>query len=154
MGKTGYHTRSMLCVPIRNSTETKALGVLQMINKIEVDGEIGVFTEEDVEVLDTFAKFVGEKLSSHSSILQNGGRGNSGNRKTAPGGAAGMSEGSMAFASSIHNSNGCSGGGAVGGGNGNGNEGNDSSGGGDGMGRGRRRSIDAEEKIVEEDEDE
>ena len=40
-----------------------------MINKVEFDGEIGVFNEEDVEVLETFAKFVGEKLA------QSGGRG-------------------------------------------------------------------------------
>ncbi|CAD7959820.1 unnamed protein product [Amoebophrya sp. A25] len=66
--KTGYHTQSMLCVPIRNSTETKVIGVIQMINKIEIDQEIGIFLDEDCEVLETFAKFVGEKLQV-SSLL-------------------------------------------------------------------------------------
>ena len=32
-----------------------------MINKIEFDAEIGTFGEEDVEVLETFSKFVGDK---------------------------------------------------------------------------------------------
>ena len=32
-------------------------GVIQMINKLEFDGEIGVFVDEDVEVLETFAKY-------------------------------------------------------------------------------------------------
>lgn len=68
--KTGYHTQSMLCVPIRNSTETKVMGVIQMINKLEFDGEIGLFMEEDVEVLETFSKFVGERL--HASSLLGG----------------------------------------------------------------------------------
>ncbi|CAD7936718.1 unnamed protein product [Amoebophrya sp. A120] len=67
--KSGYHTQSMLCVPIRNSTETKVVGVIQMINKIEIDQEIGIFTDDDAEVLETFAKFVGEKLQESSSLL-------------------------------------------------------------------------------------
>ena len=62
--RTGYHTQSMLCVPIRNSYETRVLGVIQMINKIEFDQEIGTFTEDDVEILETFSKFVGEKLNA------------------------------------------------------------------------------------------
>lgn len=52
----------MLCVPLRNSNETKVLGVIQMINKLEFDQEIGTFVDEDVEILETFSKFVGDKL--------------------------------------------------------------------------------------------
>ena len=55
--KTGYHTQSMLCVPIRNASETRCIGVIQMINKLEFDHEIGVFVDDDVEVLETFLGF-------------------------------------------------------------------------------------------------
>ena len=54
----------MLCVPIRNASESKVLGVIQMINKIEFDQEIGTFVDEDVEILETFSKFVGDKLQT------------------------------------------------------------------------------------------
>jgi len=49
----------------------KCIGVIQMINKIDFDHEIGTFLEEDVEVLETFTKFVGEKLNS-STLLAGG----------------------------------------------------------------------------------
>lgn len=44
----------------------QVIGVIQMINKIEFDQNIGTFGDEDVEVLETFAKFVGEKLAAGS----------------------------------------------------------------------------------------
>jgi len=66
--KTGYHTQSMLCVPIRNSSETRVLGVIQMINKIEFDQDIGTFGDEDVDILETFSKFVGDKLNASSLV--------------------------------------------------------------------------------------
>ena len=61
--KKYYFIRSLL---------TQCIGVIQMINKIDFDEEIGVFLDEDVEVLETFAKFVGEKL--HASTLLSGGK--------------------------------------------------------------------------------
>ena len=51
-----------------------------MINKIDFDEEIGVFLDEDVEVLETFAKFVGEKL--HASTLLSGGKSKARSRET------------------------------------------------------------------------
>jgi len=45
---TGYHTRSMLCMPIYNRAG-EALGIIQLLNKKE-----GVFTREDETFLKTF----------------------------------------------------------------------------------------------------
>ncbi len=47
--KTGYHTRTILCMPMRNK-EGKILGVLQVLNKRH-----GVFTRRDEELLEAFA---------------------------------------------------------------------------------------------------
>ncbi len=44
--KTGYHTRTILCVPMK-SPEGKILGVIQLLNKRH-----GIFTHEDEELLD------------------------------------------------------------------------------------------------------
>merc|ERR1719262_2173643 len=63
--KTGYRTRSILAVPVCNEHQTRVLAVIQMINKMEFDGE-------DVQVMETFAKFVGGKLS-HASLITNQG---------------------------------------------------------------------------------
>jgi signal transduction histidine kinase len=49
---TGYHTRSMLCMPLYNRAGMK-LGVIQLLNKKE-----GVFSEEDESFLKTFANHV------------------------------------------------------------------------------------------------
>jgi adenylate cyclase len=47
--KTGYHTRTILCMPMKNQ-EGKILGVLQVLNRRE-----GVFTRAEEEVLEAFA---------------------------------------------------------------------------------------------------
>merc|ERR1719510_248416 len=47
---------------------SRTLAVIQMINKMEFDGEIGKFDDEDVQVMETFATFVGSKLEQ-SSLL-------------------------------------------------------------------------------------
>jgi signal transduction histidine kinase len=52
--KTGYRTKSMLCMPMTNKDE-KIIGVFQLINK-----QNGVFTEEDEEFIGAF--------STHASI--------------------------------------------------------------------------------------
>lgn len=70
--KTGYLTQSLLCVPIRN--QEKILGVIQMINKVEFDGDIGSFADDDQEVMETFAKFVGGKLVKTANLKVGGGR--------------------------------------------------------------------------------
>ena len=46
--KTGYHTRTILCAPMK-SREGRILGVLQVLNKRH-----GVFTRDDEELLDAF----------------------------------------------------------------------------------------------------
>jgi len=43
---TGYHTRSMLCVPMRTATDREIAGVLEALNKTAGD-----FTLEDEELL-------------------------------------------------------------------------------------------------------
>lgn len=43
--KTGYYTRTLLCIPVRNE-RGKIMGAIQVLNK-----KVGVFTEEDEEFL-------------------------------------------------------------------------------------------------------
>jgi sigma-B regulation protein RsbU (phosphoserine phosphatase) len=52
--KTGFHTKTILCVPMRNK-DKKIIGVLQLINKTT-----GVFTSDDVSFI--------EALSIHAAI--------------------------------------------------------------------------------------
>ncbi len=47
--KTGYHTRTILCMPMKNR-EGKILGVLQVLNK-----RVSVFSRADEELLEAFA---------------------------------------------------------------------------------------------------
>lgn len=49
--KTGYHTRSLLCGPMRDS-KGEVLGVFQVLNKLD-----GAFQEEDKELLEAVAAF-------------------------------------------------------------------------------------------------
>ena len=49
---TGYHTRNMLCVPLRGANG-EALGAIQIINKLSGD-----FSEQDVEILTGVAGIV------------------------------------------------------------------------------------------------
>lgn len=68
--KTGYKTQSVLAVPVLSDmAHGRVLAVIQMINKMEFDGEVGVFDDEDVNVMETFSKFVGGKLQACSSLL-------------------------------------------------------------------------------------
>merc|ERR1712196_652235 len=70
---SGYHTKSILAVPImaddQESEGGKALfGVVQLINKTEFDGEVGIFAEDDTTVIETFASFTGSKLQNSSLV--------------------------------------------------------------------------------------
>mmetsp|Transcript_30420 Transcript_30420/g.68894 ORF Transcript_30420/g.68894 Transcript_30420/m.68894 type:complete len:209 (-) Transcript_30420:99-725(-) len=68
--ETGYHTRSILAVPLlKKSDPGKVLAVIQMINKTEFDGKVGKFDDEDIQVMETFATFVAAKLEG-SSLLE------------------------------------------------------------------------------------
>lgn len=69
---TGYTTRSIMAVPVKKRMNTggenSVLAVIEMINKMEFDGQVGKFDEEDVRVMETFATFVASKLEG-SSLL-------------------------------------------------------------------------------------
>merc|ERR1712167_382548 len=80
---SGYHTQSILAVPItppvcekENETvddeEKEVFGVVQMINKTEFDGQVGVFDEDDINVIETFASLVGAKMKNSSLFRQKG----------------------------------------------------------------------------------
>eukprot|EP01135_Chromosphaera_perkinsii_P008617 Nk52_evm59s1401 gene=Nk52_evmTU59s1401 len=56
--QTGYHTKSMLCMPIKVDEE-RIIGVVQLINKIGGDH----FTADDEELFSTFAVFCGIALN-------------------------------------------------------------------------------------------
>ena len=47
----------MLVVPLIATGGAKCLGAIVMQNKREFDGEVAEFNEEDIEVMETFAKF-------------------------------------------------------------------------------------------------
>jgi HD-GYP domain-containing protein (c-di-GMP phosphodiesterase class II) len=49
-GSTGYTTKSMLVVPMKN-TENDVIGVLQLINKQDNDGKFCEFTQEDEKLI-------------------------------------------------------------------------------------------------------
>jgi len=70
---TGYRTVSMLAVPVlrRKARENagNVLAVIQMINKMEFDGEIGKFDEEDLDVMASCTQFISSKLEG-SSLLE------------------------------------------------------------------------------------
>jgi len=70
---TGYKTTSILAVPIRageGGEEEEGVpvvyGIIQMINKTEFDGQFGAFDDEDINIIETFAQFVGAKLQNSS----------------------------------------------------------------------------------------
>jgi sigma-B regulation protein RsbU (phosphoserine phosphatase) len=65
--KTGYHTRSMLCVPIRNR-EQKTVGVLQLLNKTT-----GAFGPRDLEFLNGISDHMAiamENAKLHMELLE------------------------------------------------------------------------------------
>lgn len=58
--RTGYRTRSVLCMPVKDS-QGQVIAALQMINKRN-----GVFTQEDADLLELFTEQVGSVLQSTS----------------------------------------------------------------------------------------
>ena len=52
--RTGYYTKSMLVVPMRNRNG-EGLGVIQLINALDEEGEIGSFSEDMTLVLESVA---------------------------------------------------------------------------------------------------
>jgi phosphoserine phosphatase RsbU/P len=56
--KTGFHTGSVLVVPIVADDGDNILGVIQMINKRNPDGSIGQFTKKDEDIIKVLANHV------------------------------------------------------------------------------------------------
>eukprot|EP00397_Hematodinium_sp_SG-2012_P022594 GEMP01023421.1.p1 GENE.GEMP01023421.1~~GEMP01023421.1.p1 ORF type:complete len:450 (+),score=92.22 GEMP01023421.1:163-1512(+) len=66
--RTGYHTQSILAIPVVDS-HMRSLAVIQMINKKDFDDVVGQFSDEDVRTMETFAKLVASKLAT-STLLK------------------------------------------------------------------------------------
>ena len=62
--ETGYHTKSILTMPVTNN-EGKVIGAYQAINKIDNEGNDASFTEEDVKRLSLATAFCGRSLESY-----------------------------------------------------------------------------------------
>lgn len=71
--QTGYHTQSILAVPVLRRLKKTTLAVIQMINKKEFDGAVGKFDEEDIQVMETFATFVASKLEGSPLLAASAG---------------------------------------------------------------------------------
>ena len=56
--QTGYRTRTILAMPIKN-IRNEVIGVCEAINKLD-----GVFTDHDVQLLDTFAQHAGNAIET------------------------------------------------------------------------------------------
>lgn len=63
--QSGYHTKTILCLPIRDS-EGKALGVIQLINK-----KHGTFSKADEELLEGFLGIAGSILQTSQLFAHN-----------------------------------------------------------------------------------
>jgi adenylate cyclase len=61
--RTGYHTETVLCAPLKDETG-KVIGVLQVLNKKD-----GKFSEQDETLLKAFAQQVGKVVKSSQLVL-------------------------------------------------------------------------------------
>lgn len=67
--KTGYRTRSLLCIPFKNS-EGAVIGAFQAINK---QSESGLFTSKDEEFLSFASSYAGKSLEAfvlHNELVE------------------------------------------------------------------------------------
>lgn len=62
--ETGYLTRSTLCMPITD-VDNEVIGAFQVINKIDENGNAGVFDERDINRLSIVVAFCEKSLESH-----------------------------------------------------------------------------------------
>jgi HD-GYP domain-containing protein (c-di-GMP phosphodiesterase class II) len=68
--KTGYRSKSILSVPMRNH-ENEVIGVLQLINALDVDTkEVTVFSKEDEQLLESLASQAAIAISNRRLIHQ------------------------------------------------------------------------------------
>lgn len=66
--KTGYHTKAVLTVPIKNN-EGDVIAVLQLINPIDaITKEVTTFTTEDVQLAESLASQAGVALSNQRLV--------------------------------------------------------------------------------------
>lgn len=65
--KTGYESRSFLCVPMHDH-EGEILAAIQLINKIESDTSIGFFDDLDQELVESLASQAGLVLNNQNLI--------------------------------------------------------------------------------------
>merc|ERR550537_765128 len=67
--KSGTRTKSILFVPVISQVAMTILGVIQLVNRREVDGTFVDFEEEDIELMNSFANYVSSEVES-SGFLQ------------------------------------------------------------------------------------
>ncbi|MBO5241532.1 MAG: sensor domain-containing diguanylate cyclase [Lachnospiraceae bacterium] len=67
---TGYVTRSILCMPVTDSSGS-VIGAYQAINKIDETGDFGAFSEEDKTRLALAAVYCGKMLESYMLSNEN-----------------------------------------------------------------------------------
>ena len=65
--RTGYRTRQVLCVPVRNPLSQECIGVLQVNNRI--DGGFAAFSEEELMILELAANQLSEILHGRADIF-------------------------------------------------------------------------------------
>ncbi|MBR3555862.1 MAG: GAF domain-containing protein [Oscillospiraceae bacterium] len=72
---TGYHTGSMLVVPLEDS-EQKLIGVLQLINKLDKSGKVIPFTEDDEFSLQSLGSMTAISLANmiYSELIKDSSR--------------------------------------------------------------------------------
>jgi GAF domain-containing protein len=71
--RTGSRTKSLLYVPVMSQVGTQILGVLELLNKREIDGTQGEFEADEEELMVTFANYVSSEIES-SGFLQRAGK--------------------------------------------------------------------------------
>ncbi|PKO47893.1 MAG: phosphohydrolase [Betaproteobacteria bacterium HGW-Betaproteobacteria-22] len=66
--KTGYHSKSFLTIPMKNH-ESEVIGVLQLINAMDVDtGEIVPFSPENQSLVESLASQAAVAMTNHNLI--------------------------------------------------------------------------------------
>jgi GAF domain-containing protein len=67
--RAGTRTKNMLFMPVVSQVAMTLLGVIQLVNRREVDGTFVDFEEEDIDLMDSFANYVSSEVES-SGFLQ------------------------------------------------------------------------------------
>lgn len=67
---TGFKTQSILVVPIFDAITQKVDGVIQLVNKVLYDGQLGSFDDVDVSTMESFARIVGPKLTNCAMVTK------------------------------------------------------------------------------------